>query len=116
LFWFLWRQGNLSASYRPFTEQGLVGEQLKSIFAGMLKNDSHQVYRNCDYLSDIFEIHRLALLKNNPILVLGIDQSYLHSSVAVTIGHFAEENELVVSNGEFLGVNGLHYIYDARHP
>jgi hypothetical protein len=115
-FWFRGRQGNLSASYCPFTKQAFIGEQLKTIFAGMLKNNSHQVYRDCDYLPDIFEIHRLALLENNPVLVFGIDQPDFHPGIAVTIGHFAEENELVVPNWKFLGVNGLHYIYDARHP
>jgi molybdate-binding protein len=82
----------------------------------MLKDDAHQVYRNRNYLLNVFEIHRLALLENDPVLVRYIDKPYFNPSVAVAIGHFAKEQELVVANGVFRGVDGLNDVDDARHP
>jgi hypothetical protein len=106
---------NLSANDRPFAKQGIVGKQLETIFAGMLKNHPHQVYRDGYYLADILEIHGLALLKDDLVLVINIDEPNFKRGNAVAIGHLAKEYELVVANWVLGGVDGLNYIYDARH-
>jgi hypothetical protein len=109
------RQSNLSANDRPFAKQGVVGEQLETIFAGMLKNHAHQVYRNGYDLPDVLEIHGLALLEDDLVLVINIDEPNFKIGNAVAIGHFAKEYKLVVANGVLGGVDGLNYIYDAGH-
>ncbi len=81
----------------------------------MLKNHAHQVYRDGYYLPDVLEIHGLALLEDDLVLVFNIDEPNFKPGNAVAIGHFAKEYELVVANGVLGGVDGLNYIYDARH-
>lgn len=81
----------------------------------MMEAHAHQIYCNRDYLLNVFEIHRLALLKNDPVLVRYIDKPYFNSSVAVAIGQLAEEYKLVVTNGVFRSVDCLNDVYDTRH-
>jgi hypothetical protein len=109
------RQSNLSANDRPFTKQCVVGEQLETIFAGMLKNHTHQVYCDGYDLPDVLEIHGLALLEDDLVLVINIDEPNFKPGNTVAIGHFAKEYELVVTNWVLGSVDGLNYIYDARH-
>ena len=106
---------NLSANDRPFAKQGVVVEQLETIFAGVLKNHAHQVYRNGYNLADILEIHGLALLEDNLVLVINIDEPNFKQGNTVAVGHFAKEYKLVVANWVLGSVDGLNYIYDARH-
>jgi hypothetical protein len=106
---------NLSANDRPFAKQGVVGKQLETIFAGMLENHAHQVYGDGYDLADILEIHGLALLENNLVLVINIDEPNFEPGNAVAIGHLAKEYELVVANWVLGGVDGLNDVYDTRH-
>jgi hypothetical protein len=106
---------NLSANDRPFAKQGVVGKQLETIFARVLKNHAHQVYRDGNNLPDVLEIHGLALLEDDLVLVFNIDEPNFKPGNAVAIGHFAKEYELVVANWVLGSVDGLNYIYDARH-
>jgi hypothetical protein len=81
----------------------------------MLKDHAHQVYRDGHYLPDILEIHGLALLEDDLVLVINIDKPNFKPGNAVAVGHLAKEYELVVANGILGGVDGLNYIYDAGH-
>jgi hypothetical protein len=82
----------------------------------MLKDDAHQVYRNGNYLPDVFEIHRLALLENDLVLVFEVNEANFKPGISVAIGQFTEEYELVVANGVLWSVDGLDDVYNARHP
>jgi hypothetical protein len=106
---------NLPANDRPFAKQGIVGEQLETIFACMLKNHAHQVYGNGYNLPDILEIHGLALLEDDLVLVIYIDEADFEAGNAVTVGHLAEEYELVVAHGVLGGVDVLNNVYDTGH-
>jgi hypothetical protein len=106
---------NLSANNRPFAKQGIVGKQLETIFAGMLEDHAHQVYRDGYYLPDVLEIHGLALLEDNLVLVINIDEPDFEAGNTVAIGHLAKEYELVVANGILGGVDVLNNVYDAGH-
>jgi hypothetical protein len=106
---------NLSANDRAFAKQGIVGEQLETIFARVLKNHAHQVNGNGYDLADILEIHGLALLEDDLVLVINIDEPNFKAGNAVAVGHLAKEYELVVANGILGGVDVLNYIYDAGH-
>ncbi len=81
----------------------------------MLENHAHQVYRNGYDLADILEIHGLALLEDDLVLIINIDEPNFKTRDAVAVGHLAEEYELVVANGILGGVDVLNYIYDAGH-
>ncbi len=81
----------------------------------MLKNHTHQVNRNCNYLPDVFEINLAGLLENNLVLIFEVDKPDVHLRLAVAVCQLAEEYELVVANGVFRGVDGLNYVYDTRH-
>jgi hypothetical protein len=109
------RHINLSANDRAFAKEGIVGEQLETVFACMLENNAHQVYRDGYYLADVLEIHGLALLKDNLVLVINIDEPNFETGYAVAIGHLAKEYELVVANGILGGIDGLNNVYDAGH-
>ena len=109
-------QGNLPANNGAFSEQRVIGKQLETIFACMLKNDAHQVYGDCNYLPDVFEIHGLGLLENDLVLVVEVNKAYFNFRAAMAIGHLAKEYKLVVADGVSGGVNGLNNVYDARHP
>ena len=109
------RQSNLSANNRPFAKQGIVGEQLETIFARVLEYHPHQVYRNGYNLPDVLEIHGLALLEDNLVLVINIDEPNFKPSNTMAIGHLAKEYKLVVANRVLGSVDGLNYIYDAGH-
>lgn len=111
----LLRHSDLSASDGAFAEEGIVGEQLEAVFAGMLEDDAHQVNRNGNYLANIFEIDGLALLEYDLVLVFDIDETDFEMGDAVAIGHLAEKYELVVANGIPGGVDCLNNIYDAGH-
>ena len=106
---------DLSANNRPFAKQGIVGEQLETIFARVLENHAHQVYGDGYYLPDVLEIHGLALLKNNLVLVINIDEPDFKPGDTVAVGHLAKEYELVVANGILGGVDVLNNVYDAGH-
>jgi hypothetical protein len=106
---------NLSANDRAFAEQSIISEQLETVFACMLEDDTHKVYRNGYNLADILEINWLALLEDDLVLVIDIDEADFEAGYAVAIGHLAEEYELVVANGKFWGVDCLDYVYDAGH-
>jgi len=81
----------------------------------MLKDDAHQVYRNRNYLPDVFEIDRLALLENNLVLVFEVNETNFKPGVTMTICHLTEEYEMVVANGVFGSVDGLDNVYNAGH-
>jgi len=81
----------------------------------MLKNHAHQVYGDGYDLADILEIHGLALLENNLVLVINIDKPNFKAGDAVAVGHLAKEYELVVANGILGGIDGLKNVYDAGH-
>ncbi len=81
----------------------------------MLKDNTQQIYRNRDYLPDILEIHRLALLENDLVLVIEVNKSYLKPSIAVAIGQFAEEYKLIMANGVLGGIDCLDDVYNTRH-
>jgi len=81
----------------------------------MLKDDSHKVYRDGNDLLNVFEIDCLVLLENCPVLVGDIDEARFNFGIAVAVGQFAKENELVVADRVFWGVDGLHNIYNAGH-
>lgn len=81
----------------------------------MLKNHAHQVYGDGYNLPYVLEIHGLALLEDDLVLAINIDEADFKPGNAVAVGHFAKEYELVVANGVLGGVDGLNYIYDARH-
>jgi hypothetical protein len=106
---------NLSANDGAFAKEGIVGKQLETIFACMLEDHAHQVYRDGYNLADILEIHGLALLEDNLVLVFNIDEPNFKPGDAVAIGHFAKEYELVVANGVLGSVDGLNNVYDAGH-
>jgi hypothetical protein len=106
---------NLSANDRPFAKQGVIGKQLETIFARVLEYHPHQVYRDSYDLPDVLEIHGLALLEDNLVLVINIDEPNFKPGNAVAIGHFAKEYELVVTNGVLGGVDCLNNVYDAGH-
>jgi hypothetical protein len=106
---------NLSANDRPFAKQGVVGKQLETIFACMLKNHAHQVYGDGYYLPDILEIHGLSLFEDDLVLVIYIDETDFKAGNAVAIGHLAEKYELVVTNGVLGSIDGLNNVYDAGH-
>ena len=82
----------------------------------MLKNHPHQVYRDGYYLPYVLEIHGLALLEDDLVLVFHVNEPNFKPGNAVAIGHLAKKQELVVAHGIFLGVDGLNDVYDARHP
>jgi hypothetical protein len=107
--------GDLSANDGAFAEKGIVGEQLETIFAGMLEDDAHQVYGDGNCLADILEIDGLALLEDDFVLVIYIDEADFEMGDAVAVGHLAEVYELVVTNGVPGGVDVLDNVYDARH-
>jgi hypothetical protein len=115
LLWRLLGHINLSANDRAFAKQGVVGKQLETIFAGMLEDHAHQVYRDGYYLPDILKIDGLALLEDNLVLVINIDEPNFKPGNTVAVGHLAKEYELVVANGILGGVDVLNYIYDAWH-
>jgi hypothetical protein len=106
---------NLPANNRAFAKEGVVGKQLETIFAGMLKNHAHQVYGDGYYLPDILEIHGLALFKDDLVLIINIDEPNFKAGNAVAVGHFAKEYELVVAHGILGGIDGLNDVYDAGH-
>jgi hypothetical protein len=106
---------NLSANDRPFAKQGVVGKQLETIFAGVLKDHTHQVYGDGYDLADILEIDGLALLEDDLVLVINIDEPNFKLGDAVAVGHLAKKYELVVANGILGGVDGLNNVYDAGH-
>jgi hypothetical protein len=81
----------------------------------MLKDDAHQVDCDGNYLADILEIDGLALLEDNFVLVIYIDEADFEMGDAVAIGHLTEKYELVVANGIPGGVDGLNNVYDAGH-
>ena len=81
----------------------------------MLKNHAHQVYRDGYDLPDILEIHGLALLEDDLVLVIYIDEANFKAGNAVAVGHLAKKYELVVAHGILGGVDGLNNIYDAGH-
>ena len=81
----------------------------------MLEDNAHQVYRDGYNLSDVLEIHGLALLEDNLVLIINIDEPNFKVGYAVAIGHFTKVYELVVANGILWGVDVLNYIYDAGH-
>ena len=81
----------------------------------MLEDDAHKVNGDGDNLADILEIDGLALLENDFVLVINIDEADFEAGDAVAIGHLAEEYELVVANGILGGVDGLNNVYDAGH-
>ena len=106
---------DLSADDGAFAKEGIVGEQLEAIFAGMLKDDAHQVYRDGNYLADILEIDGLALLEDDLVLVFDIDETDFEAGDAVAVGHLAEEYELVMAYWKLGGVDCLDNVYDAGH-
>jgi len=106
---------NLSANDRPFTKHSVVGKQLETIFACMLKNHAHQVYGDGYDLPDILEIHGLALLEDDLVLVIYIDEANLKAGNAVAVGHLAKKYELVVAHRIPGGVDGLNNVYNAGH-
>ncbi len=106
---------NQSAHNGAFAEEGIICEQLETIFAGMLKDYAHKVYRDGYCLVDILEIDGLALLEDGFVLVFYIDEADFEMCDAVTIGHLAEVYELVVANGIPGGVDVLNDVYDAGH-
>jgi hypothetical protein len=106
---------NLSANDRPFAKQCVIGKQLETIFACVLKDDAHQVYRDGHYLPYVLEIHGLALLEDDLVLVINIDEPNFKLGNAVAIGHFAKEYKLVVANRVLGSVDGLNNVYDAGH-
>ncbi len=110
-----WGHGDLAADDGALAEDGVIGEQLETIFACMLEDDAHQVYRDGYDLADIFEIDGLALLEDDLVLVFDIDETDFKVGDAVAVGHLAKEYELVVANGIPGGVDGLNDVYDAGH-
>jgi hypothetical protein len=106
---------NLPANNRPFTEKGIIGEQLETIFASMVKNHAHQIYGYGYDLPDVFEIHGLALLEDDLVLVIYIDEADFEAGNTVAVGHLTEEYELVVAHGVLGSVDILNNIYDAGH-
>ena len=106
---------NLSANDRPFAKHSVVGKQLEAIFACMLKNHAHQVYGDGYDLPDILEIHGLALLEDDLVLVIYIDETNFKAGNAVAVGHLAKKYELVVAHRVPGSVDGLNNIYDAGH-
>lgn len=81
----------------------------------MLKNHAHQVYGNGYDLPDVFEIHWLALLEDDLVLVIYIDEANLKAGNAVAVGHLAKKYELVVAHRIPGGVDGLNNVYNAGH-
>jgi len=81
----------------------------------MLKNHAHQVYGNGYDLPYILEIHGLALLEDNLVLVIYINEANFEAGNAVAVGHLAEEYELVMAHWVLRGIDGLNNIYDAGH-
>lgn len=112
-----WGMGhiNLSTNDRPFAKQSVIGKQLETVFTRVLKNHAHQVYGDGYNLPDVLEIHGLALLEDNLVLVINIDKPNFKPGDAVAVGHLAKEYELVVANGVLGSIDGLNNVYDARH-
>jgi hypothetical protein len=106
---------DLSANNRTFAKKDIVGKKLETEFAGMLEDYAHEVYRDGNGLPDIFEIDRLALLEDDLVLIVYINEADFEACDAVAIGHLAEVNELVVTHWILGGVDGLNNVYDAGH-
>jgi hypothetical protein len=81
----------------------------------MLKNHAHQIYSNGYNLPDILEIHRLALLEYDLVLIIYIDEADFKTGNAVTVSHLAEKYELVMAHRVPGSIDGLNNIYDAGH-
>ena len=81
----------------------------------MLEDHAHKVYRDSDGLADVFEIDGLALLEDDLVLILCINEADFEMGDAVAIGHLAEIYELVMTYGIAWRVDGLNDVYDAGH-
>ncbi len=106
---------DLAAGDRALAEEGFVGEKLEAVFACVLEDDAHKVYRDGYDLADVLEIDGLALFEDDFVLVFDIYETDFEMGDAVAIGHFAEKYELVVADGEPGGVDGLNNVDDAGH-
>ncbi len=104
-----------SAGDASFTEESASGEYLEAVLAGVGKDYALEVHREGDVLADVLEFNEALLLEDDFFVLFDIDEADSCLGFSVSVGHFAEEDDLPVACGVARGVYGLDDVDDAGH-